>query len=298
MDFKTRSIRADENTLERFKAISEEFDNQSVALETLINAYELQKSKAVLTDVKTDIEDFDSHLNSIQKGYLHVLELNQNAEHRIRGEFQQQLESKDKQIIDLQQRVDKAELSAKTSEDTANTLQATLEEQSTANAEALITINEKLSNANERISTLETAIMDKQVIIDSLNKQLATSTEQIDMAESALTQLDELQKKLSNAETTIKSLEEKLVKQEQQALEQSKLAEERAELNVQRAVLEERSKSQGKIEQLMQHNDELVTQRANSQTKVEQLIQQNNELVTQVAELNSQIATQKKKEEN
>jgi hypothetical protein len=73
MDFKTRSIRADENTLERFKAISEEFDNQSVALETLINAYELQKSKGVLTEVKTDIEDFDSHLNSLQKGYLHVL---------------------------------------------------------------------------------------------------------------------------------------------------------------------------------------------------------------------------------
>jgi flagellar hook-associated protein FlgK len=44
----------------------------------------------------------------------------------------------------------------------------------------------------------------------------------------------------------------------------------------------------------MQHNDELVTQRANSQTKVEQLIQQNNELVTQIAELNSQIATYKK----
>jgi DNA repair exonuclease SbcCD ATPase subunit len=298
MDFKTRSIRADENTLERFKAISEEFDNQSVALESLINAYELQQSKAVLTDVKTDIEDFDSHLNSIQKGYLHILELNQNAEHRIRGEFQQQLESKDKQIIDLQQRVDKAELSAKTSEDTANTLKATLEEQSTANAETLAIINEKLLVATNRIDTLETAIIDKQVIIDSLNKQLATATEQIDKAESALTQLDELQKQLATAETTIKSLEEKLTKQEEHALEQSKLAEERAEINVQRAVLEERSKSQGKIEQLMQHNDELVTQRANSQTKVEQLIQQNNELVTQVAELNSQIATQKKKEKD
>lgn len=41
MDFKTRSIRADENTLERFKAILEEFDNQSITLEMLINAYKL-----------------------------------------------------------------------------------------------------------------------------------------------------------------------------------------------------------------------------------------------------------------
>jgi chromosome segregation ATPase len=272
MDFKTRSIRADEKTLERFKAISEEFDNQGVALESLINAYEIQHSKAVLTDVKTDIEDFDSYLNSIQKGYLHILELNQNAEHRIRGEFQQQLESKDKQIIDLQQRVDTAELSAKTSKDIANTLQATLEEQSTANAEALATVNEKLSVATNRIDTLETATIDKQVIIDSLNKQLASATEQIDNAKLALTQLDELQKQLATAEITIKSLEEKLVKQEETALEQLELAQERSELNIQRAVLDERSKSQNKIEQL---------------------IQQNNDLVTQIAELKSQIATYK-----
>jgi chromosome segregation ATPase len=249
MDFKTRSIRADENTLERFKAISEEFDNQGVALETLINAYELQKSKVILTDVKTDIEDFNSHLNSLQKGYLHILELNQNAEHRIRGEFQQQLESKDKQIVDLQQRVDNA-----------NTLQATLEEQSTANAETIATFEEKLSVATNRIDTLETAIIDKQVIINSLNKQLASATEQIDCAKSALTQLDELQKQLATAETTIKSLEEKLVKQEETALEQSKITQERSELNIQRAVLEERSKSQNKIEQLIQQNNDLVKQ--------------------------------------
>lgn len=54
--------------------------------------------------MKTNIDDFDSHLNSLQKGFLHVLELNQNAEHCVRLEFQQQLESKDKIITDLQQR--------------------------------------------------------------------------------------------------------------------------------------------------------------------------------------------------
>jgi chromosome segregation ATPase len=293
MDSKPRTIRASEETMERFKAIAEKFDNQGVALESLINAYEIQYSKAVLTDVKTDIEEFDSHLNSIQKCYLHILELNQNAEHRIRLEFQQQLESKDKQIIDLQQRVSKAELSAKTSEDTANSLNESLEVQIKTNTETITTFEEKLSVATNRIDTLETAIIDKQVIIDSLNKQLASATEQIDNAKSALTQLNELQKQLATSETTIKSLEEKLVKKEELALEQSKLAQERAELNVQRAVLDERSKSQSKIEQLMQHNDELVTQRANSQSKVEQLIQQNNELITQIAELNSQIATYK-----
>ncbi len=278
MENKARSIRADEKTLERFKTIAEEFDNQGMALESLINAYEIQQSKAVLTDVKTDIEDFDSHLNSIQKGYLHILELNQNAEHRIRGEFQQQLESKDKQIIDLQQRVDIAKLSAKTAEDTANTLKATLEEQSTANAEALATINEKLSIASNRIDTLETTIIDKQVIIDSLNKQLATATEQIDSAKSALANFGELQEKFNTAETKISSLEDKLVKQEEQALEQSKLAEERAKINTQSAVLEERSKSQEKIEHILQQNNTLVQ-------KVAELTTKNNVLTMQVDSL-------------
>lgn len=77
--------------------------------------------------MKTNIDDFDSHLNSLQKGFLHVLELNQNAEHCVRLEFQQQLESKDKIITDLQHRVNIAELSLKTATDITNDLNDSLE---------------------------------------------------------------------------------------------------------------------------------------------------------------------------
>jgi predicted nucleic acid-binding Zn-ribbon protein len=110
MESKAKSIRADEKTHERFKAIAEDFSNQGEALESLINTYELQKAKGAITNMQTDIEDFDVYLRGIQKSYLHVLELNQNTENRARLEFQQQLESKERQIADLQQRVDAAEL--------------------------------------------------------------------------------------------------------------------------------------------------------------------------------------------
>ncbi len=107
---KTRSIRADETVLNKFKELSEQFDNQSDCLNSLITAYELNNSKHILTEVKTDITDFETHLNSIQQAFLHALELNAGAEERIRQEFKRQLESKDNSIINLQEQLEEMKL--------------------------------------------------------------------------------------------------------------------------------------------------------------------------------------------
>lgn len=111
-EMKTRSIRADEATLEKFKALSESFDNQGECLSQLITAYEISNAKHTLTDMKTDIADYESHIQSIQEAFLHVLELNNNAEQRIRQEYAALLQSKDKTIADLQSRSEDLEKEA------------------------------------------------------------------------------------------------------------------------------------------------------------------------------------------
>lgn len=111
-EMKTRSIRADETTLEKFKALSESFDNQGECLSQLITAYEISNAKHTLTDMKTDIADYESHIQSIQEAFLHVLELNNNAEQRIRQEYAALLQSKDKTIADLQSRSEELEKEA------------------------------------------------------------------------------------------------------------------------------------------------------------------------------------------
>ena len=164
-EMKTRSIRADEETLEKFKNISEEFANQGECLSTLINAYEIAKAKNTLTNMQTDIEDYESHISAIQKAFLHVLELNENTEVRCREELGGLLNSKDKTIEDLQQRLSDAEDKQKAAElETEN------------NKSELDNVLNELDNAKVRIDKLEKDVLehkniikDKQTIIDSIN---------------------------------------------------------------------------------------------------------------------------------
>ena len=101
-EMKVRSFRISDGVAEKFKAFCSEFDNQNAALDSLITAYEVQNAKAVLTDRKTDIADYDTHIQAIQSAFLRSLELNENAEQRVRVEFKSLLSSKDETIMQLQ----------------------------------------------------------------------------------------------------------------------------------------------------------------------------------------------------
>ena len=59
-ELKPKSFRIDEATAERFKEISGQLGgNQQETLAKLIEAYEFQSGKAILTDKKADIEQFE-----------------------------------------------------------------------------------------------------------------------------------------------------------------------------------------------------------------------------------------------
>ncbi|MCR4888728.1 MAG: hypothetical protein K5979_06080 [Ruminococcus sp.] len=70
----TRSIRADAETIERFKALSEQFDNQGECLESLIRAYEMDKAKIIEGEMKPDIRSFESHTNGLYGLYISSIE--------------------------------------------------------------------------------------------------------------------------------------------------------------------------------------------------------------------------------
>ena len=101
-DLKVKSFRISEETTDKFKSVCADFDNQNAALAALISAYEIQNAKAVLSTRQTELEDYDVHLQALQRAFLQSLELNSNAEDRIRNEFACQLDTKDKTIADYQ----------------------------------------------------------------------------------------------------------------------------------------------------------------------------------------------------
>lgn len=173
---KTRSIRAEETILEQFKELSEQFPNQSIALKSLLNAYKMQTTKVRVVTRQTEIENFDSHLQALSSAFVNSIELTENTEQRIRGEFQQQLESKDKTIIELQSQKETANATSTELKKKLKEIESETKAEIAVKDETIKQLTDKLSNAEMATAKTEQSILDKQLIINSLNEQLTTAT--------------------------------------------------------------------------------------------------------------------------
>lgn len=104
---KPRSFRITDDVLKRFQEISQDIGgNQQQTLAKLIEAFEFQKGKTILTEKKADIELFERYVSAITRMFMGSLEDNQNITATIRTEFERQLDSKEKIIIDLQNKIE------------------------------------------------------------------------------------------------------------------------------------------------------------------------------------------------
>lgn len=70
----TRSIRADAETIDRFKALAEQFSNQGECLESLIRTYEMDNAKSCEVEMKSEIRSFESHTNALYGLYISSIE--------------------------------------------------------------------------------------------------------------------------------------------------------------------------------------------------------------------------------
>ena len=242
---KTRSIRADEETLDKFKALSEEFNNQGDCLASLIKAYEVNKAKSVLSDVRTNISDYESHINAIQDIFISMLESMQNTDIRVRNEYAVRLEADAKTITDLQNRLTESEAEL---ENAQNLLDI--------NSASLAQLREQNIKADEQINSLQSQIRDKKEIIDSLNLQLSDYIKIKDEFETKNQIIADF--KLERAEHTaeIKSLNAEIDKLNA-AIETNK---KQYELDKQIAINEIKSEYMDKLENLRAEKDKLISE--------------------------------------
>lgn len=244
-EMKTRSIRADEETLDKFKALSEEFTNQGDCLASLIKAYEVNKAKSVLTDVRTNISDYESHINAIQDIFISMLESMQNTDIRVRNEYAVRLEADAKTITDLQNRLDAAIAKSENKDNVINNLEN--------EKQTLLDQIETLTKVNDNLSG---QISDKKDIIDSLNIQLFDYLKIKDEYETKNQIIADF--KLERAEQTaeIKSLNAEIDKLNA-AIETNK---KQYELDKQIAVNEIKSEYMDKLENLRTEKDNLISE--------------------------------------
>ena len=163
-ELKPKSFRIDEETAEKFKAISAELgNNQQQTLSKLIETYEFQKGKTVLNQKRGEIETFEKYVTILTRMYMDSLEHNENITESVHAEFEGILGSKDETILSLQKQLKTAEeqVAAKKAEATESLKKA--KDSDTENARLLAKIEENQAS-------FEQALEDKEKLILALTQ--------------------------------------------------------------------------------------------------------------------------------
>ena len=110
-DVKQASFRLNTDDAEKFKAFCEEGElTAAQGFAVLMEVMELDRAGRALPARQTEIEHFEQLTKGIVSAFLHSLELNENAESRVREQFSTQLESQNRTIADYQNQVSTIQL--------------------------------------------------------------------------------------------------------------------------------------------------------------------------------------------
>lgn len=290
---KPKSFRIDDETADKFKEISAIIGgNQQETFSKLIEAFEFQSSKVILTERKADIEQFERYVNAITRMYMSSLEDNQNITETVRTEFDALLKSKDATIQDLQEKLTVAK---QQKEDAALKARAYADE----NARLNEVINSLGDEYNSKMDDMQAMLSDK----DSLNKALIDSCtdlkskicsmkecmEQTVSLQEELAQLKEDHKKVTQEQSDLKkqmsqeqAYYEKTISElrqhEADALErmkeQSQLAQDKAILQIEKSYQEQiqklKANKQAEVDKYQQKYFDLLEQLKNNTATVEE----------------------------
>ena len=272
-EMKVRSFRISDSVAEKFKAFCSEFDNQNAALDSLIATYEMQNAKSVLMDRKTEIADLDTHIQAIQSAFLMSLELNENAEQRVRTEFNSLLSSKDETIIQLQTEKAKALEQVEQYKSSYDKVVQDTNKQLKVMQEKVSENSQSLQNEKERADTEQKAREQAETISAMLSDQVKELQGQLAQLKA---QNAELSKRAEQAETTSSKLDDELIKlksaysevqrtlTDEQASRTKELAaaEKERETAVKYAIADTAGKYQRKIDEMQLKIDDMQTKQA------------------------------------
>ena len=272
-EMKVRSFRISDSVAEKFKAFCSEFDNQNAALDSLIATYEMQNAKSVLMDRKTEIADLDTHIQAIQSAFLRSLELNENAEQRVRTEFNSLLSSKDETIIQLQTEKAKALEQVEQYKSSYDKVVQDTNKQLKVMQEKVSENSQSLQNEKERADTEQKAREQAETISVMLSDQVKELQGQLAQLKA---QNAELSKRAEQAETTSSKLADELIKlksaysevqrtlTDEQASRTKELAtaEKERETAVKYTIADTAGKYQRKIDEMQLKIDDMQTKQA------------------------------------
>lgn len=269
---KVRSIRADEETFAKFKAVCEELGGQQEALSALVSSYELETAKGMLQGQATTIDDFKSRIDGIVRAYIYALDMSVNAEERIRAEFRASIDTQTKTIADLQARNEKLtsdydNLAIQT-EQNLSTLNTKLSELTTAydTAEDRAIQSDKQREQAEKIASLATEKL------ESLQEQVAEMTEKVNLSDSYKAEVEKSKAELTVMSAEITTLKQQLAEQQERYIAEKTALEEKQrkdiDTDVKIAVAEVKEQYLAKIEEIQKEHTRQIAELLASKTKM------------------------------
>lgn len=237
---KPKSFRIDDTTAEKFKEISATIGgNQQETMAKLIEAYEFQSGKALLTEKKSEIEQFERYITSLTRMFMGSLEDNQNLTVTVRTEFEALLLSKDAVIQDLQEKLTEAK---QLKEEASAKAKAHADE----NARLISTINSLNIEYKSKLDDMQSMLADK----DSLNKALTDSCNdlkwKIETLKNEIEDIPVIQQKFEQ----LNSEHDRILKEKSDLENSLERQKEHAQIALDKAVLKVERTYQEQIEKL------------------------------------------------
>ena len=297
-EIKQTNFRIDSDTADNFRRFCEEQGlNQAQGFDHIMQVVELNRAKVAAPGRTTEIESFEKSVKDIMSAYLNSLEINANAEDRIKEQFSSALNRKDKVIADLQEKVDNLQILKESAEAAQADAQKALDD-----------AKDHEKNALEQMDSAKKTAADQERINTMLTAQLADATEKLDgydslkESEAALkSEVSELKHKISEDNEVLshtKEMYEQRLAESQaekdRALEElkkdsenaAKAAQAKAELALERAVTSKERELNDQIRKADKENARLSAQ-------IEQLTSQaekeNFRLSTEIKQLQEKI---------
>lgn len=168
-EIKQTNFRINADTADAFRKFCEEQGfNQAQGFDHLMQVLAIDQAKSLTPERKTEIEEFECSVKAILAAYLHSLEINANAEKRVKEQFTADLARRDRTIDELMKKID--------------ALQTDKEVAEKAQAEAITVKETAEKNEKIAIEQAESAkknSADQERIITMLNAKLAESEEKL-----------------------------------------------------------------------------------------------------------------------
>lgn len=154
-----KAFRITEETANKFKEIAQDLGgNQQQTLAKLIEVYETESGKEALPEMREQIDTFDSHLHALSAIFLQILESNHTMRAQVRTEYQAQLGSKDRTIMELQERLKETETDKDEFQKKENNYHAQIK----ADAEKISVLEKELEKEQKHFGKLEEEAKQKE----------------------------------------------------------------------------------------------------------------------------------------